>query len=129
MKKVFEFFKMVDFIPQHKFFWQNSKIQSSSFIDSTYQCLKAIFIALIYMNPGCQVQWITIKHVPPVFQPSIFPAYLRNRLSYKKISLHPFISVLKTFQELKSYHCVNSIPGLYVHVSFFFSKWGMFPNS
>ena len=41
------------------------------------------------------VQSITKKHVPPVFQPYVFPVYLWNRLSYKKSIYIFFISVFK----------------------------------
>ena len=45
-----------------------------------------------------QVQSITKKHVPPVFQPYVFPVYLRNRLSYKE-SIYIFLyQFLKSFQ-------------------------------
>ena len=39
------------------------------------------------------LQWITKKHIPPVFQHFVFLVYLRNRLSYKKIYLHLFASI------------------------------------
>ena len=42
------------------------------------------------------LQWITKKHVPPVFQPCVFPVYLRNRLRYNK-SIYIFL-----YQFLKS---------------------------
>ena len=43
-----------------------------------------------------EIQSITKKHVSPVFQPYVFPVYLRNRLSYKK-SIYSFL-----YQFLKS---------------------------
>ena len=43
-----------------------------------------------------KLQSITKKHVSPVFQPYVFPEYLRNRLSYKK-SIYIFL-----YQFLKS---------------------------
>ena len=51
---------------------------------------------LICLSKGCVIQSITKKHVPPVFQPYVFPVYLRNRFSYKK-SIYIFV-----YQFLKS---------------------------
>ena len=43
------------------------------------------------------------KHIPPVFQPFVFPIYLRNRLSYKK-SIYIFLYYfLKSFQLEKEF--------------------------
>ena len=50
------------------------------------------FLVYILNCRPVYLQSITKKHVPPAFQPYVFPVYLRNRLSYKNI-LHHFISV------------------------------------
>ena len=49
-------------------------------------------------RPGYNIESITKKHIPSVFQLFVFPVYLQNRLSYKTsvyIFLHHF---LKSFQ-------------------------------
>ena len=52
------------------------------------------------------VQLITKKHIPPVFQPFVFPVYLRNHLRYNKsvyIFLHPFLESFQLEQEFFKY--------------------------
>ena len=39
-----------------------------------------------------EIQSITKKHVSPVFQPYVFPVYLRNRLSFKILFTFFYIS-------------------------------------
>ena len=53
-----------------------------------------------------RVQSITKKHEPPVFQPYVFPVYLRNRLTYKKsiyIFLYQFLKSSPLEQEFSKF--------------------------
>ena len=93
------------FLNKFRIVWK-WKMKSKSNLSSKRSNLP--LVCLIHCQPSYNIpiQSITKKHIPPVFQPFVFPVYLRNRLSYEKyfsIFVHPFLKSFQLEQEfLKS---------------------------
>ena len=89
-------------IPMVICFWQKEKFAEKFVkVESFWTPVETKVLLNVENCRFCHLLVYTVDNIkthPPVFQPLVFPIYLRNRLSYKKIYfifLHPF---LKSFQ-------------------------------
>ena len=78
-------------------------VKFAAFALKVWRTWALLNFALIFANFSNEIlfnkiKWITKKHLPPVFQPYVFPVYLRNRLNYKKIIYIFLYQFLKSSQ-------------------------------
>ena len=86
-------------IPMVICFWQKEKFAEKFVkIESFWTPVETNVLLNVENCRFCHLLVYTVDNIkthPPVFQPLVFPIYLRNRLSYKKICLHLFAPFFK----------------------------------